>query len=169
MSLAKTPAELGLPDKFGEFRSQQLMALERISRSDKKVILLQAPTGSGKTLIMAALGRHLDTQVLYTCHTKQLQGQVVGDFPYAVELKGRANYHCLKGGYTCNECTSEMGSKSTRLCKDCKYQFCKLKMQGEEVDKCPCASECPYGLQKKAAKQADLAVLNMAYFLNEAN
>ena len=117
MSLAKTPAELGLPDKFGEFRSQQLMALERISRSDKKVILLQAPTGSGKTLIMAALGRHLDTQVLYTCHTKQLQGQVMQDFPYAVELKGRANYFCLKSGYTCNECTNERGS-SSRLSSD---------------------------------------------------
>ncbi|MBA7551852.1 hypothetical protein ES705_44402 [subsurface metagenome] len=100
MSLAMTPAELGLPEKFGEFRSQQLVALERIARTDKKVILLQAPTGSGKTLIMAAMGKHLDTQVLYTSHTKQLQGQVVDDFPNAVELKGRANYFCLKGGYT---------------------------------------------------------------------
>ena len=164
-----SPEDLGLPEKFSEFRPQQLMALERIARTDKKVILLQAPTGSGKTLIMAAMGRHLDTQVLYTCHTKQLQGQVIDDFPYAVELKGRANYFCLKGGYTCNECTSERGSSSRRLCNDCKYQFCDFKTSGKEMDKCPCSSDCPYSLQKRRAKEADLAVLNMAYFLNEAN
>ena len=146
---ALSPEDLGLPEKFSDFRPAQVDALERISRSDKKVILLQAPTGSGKTLVMAAMGKHLDTQVLYTCHTKQLQGQVVGDFPYAVELKGRANYFCLKGGYTCNECTSERGSSSRRLCGDCKYQFCDFKLRGEKVDKCPCASECPYGLQKR--------------------
>ena len=48
-----------------------------IRRSKKKVVLLQGATGSGKTLIMAAMGKYLDTQVLYTSHTKQLQGQVV--------------------------------------------------------------------------------------------
>ena len=164
-----SPEDLGLPEKFREFRPAQVDALERVSRSDKKVILLQAPTGSGKTLIMAAMGKYLDTQVLYTCHTKQLQGQVVDDFPNAVELKGRANYFCLKGGYTCNECTNERGSSSRRLCRDCNYQFCDFKVRGEKVDRCPCQSECPYGLQKRATKQADLAVLNMAYFLNESN
>ena len=166
---ALSPGALGLPEKFTDFRPAQVDALERISRSDKKVILLQAPTGSGKTLIMAAMGKHLDTQVLYTCHTKQLQGQVVDDFPNAVELKGRANYFCLKGGYTCNECTSERGSSSRRLCGDCKYQFCDFKTSGKEMEKCPCSSDCPYGIQKRRAKEADLAVLNMAYFLNEAN
>ncbi|NVM21737.1 MAG: DEAD/DEAH box helicase family protein [Desulfobacterales bacterium] len=164
-----SPEDLGLPEKFGEFRPVQVDALERIAESDKNIILLQAPTGSGKTLIMAAMGKYLGTQVLYTCHTKQLQGQVVGDFPYAVELKGRANYHCLKGGYTCDECTNERGSKSKRLCEDCTYRFCGFKMRGEEVDNCPCQSRCPYRLQKRRAKEADLAMLNMAYFLNEFN
>lgn len=65
-----SPEDLGLPQKFSDFRPAQVDALERISQSDKKVILLQAPTGSGKTLIMAAMGKYLDTQVLYTCHTK---------------------------------------------------------------------------------------------------
>lgn len=49
MTFALTPAELGLPEKFGEFRPQQLEAIERIANSDKKVILCQAPTGTGKT------------------------------------------------------------------------------------------------------------------------
>lgn len=47
-----SPEVLGLPEKFSDFRPAQIDALERISQSDKKVILLQAPTGSGKTLIM---------------------------------------------------------------------------------------------------------------------
>ena len=99
MSIEKSTNDLGLPEKFTEFRTHQILALERIEASKKKVVLLEAPTGSGKTLIMAALGKYLGEQVCYTCHTKQLQSQVVNDFPYAVELKGRANYSCLKGGY----------------------------------------------------------------------
>lgn len=163
-----TPAELGLPERFGEFRPQQLMALERIAKSDKKVILLQGPTGTGKTLLVAALGKRLEEHVLYTAHTKQLQSQVVADFPYAVELKGRSNYFCLKGKVTCQECTKDWGNKKPKACKACDYN-CPARPPAEDVDTCPCARACPYLIQKARAKRADLAVLNTAFFLTEAN
>lgn len=165
-----TPDMLDLPGQFREFRPQQLAALDQICRSDKKVVLLQAPTGSGKTLIMAALGRILGTQILYTCNTKQLQKQVVDDFPYAVELKGRSNYPCLKNpkDYTCNECTKEKGT--SLLCKTCNYSDCIYKFNSNKVlDSCPCPEACPYLVRKAFAKRSELAVLNNAFFLGEAN
>jgi len=62
----------------------------------------------------------------------------------------------------------EMRSKARRLHSE-HHQYCDFKLRGEKVDKCPCSSGCPYAIQKRRAKEADLAVLNMAYFLNEAN
>ena len=50
MSIDLTPASLGLPEQFAEFRSEQLTALERITASDARVILLQAPAGRAKSV-----------------------------------------------------------------------------------------------------------------------
>jgi len=50
-----TPASLGLPAKFSEFRPAQLQALERIRNNKKRFILLQAPTGchqAGQGILM---------------------------------------------------------------------------------------------------------------------
>lgn len=175
MTLDLKPADLKLPPKFTEFRPHQLIALEQIARSKKKVIMCQAPTGSGKTLIMTAMGKLLNTRMVYTCHTKQLQGQVVNDFPSAVELKGRANYPCLKGfKLTCNECTVERGNRKRSNCDKCEYTACYARpgegaLRSPEIGECPCKQFCPYLIQKRAAALSDLAILNMPFFLNESN
>jgi len=164
-----SPAELGLPKKFKEFRSQQSAAIERIAQSDKKVILLQSPTGSGKTGIMAGLGKYLKKRIVYACHTKQLQSQVVSDFPYAVELKGRANYPCVRGGkFTCAECTRKGGSSKAR-CEDCKYQDCDERFPKGTHKTCPCKPDCPFEIQKAEAEAAEMAILNTPLYLNEIN
>jgi Rad3-related DNA helicase len=165
-----TPADLGLPEKFKSFRSFQVETIGRIAQSEKKVILCQAPTGSGKTVLMAALAKYLNTRVLYTCFTKQLQRQVVDDFPYAVELKGRANYPCLKfNNLTANECTVKKGNTNSELCKVCRYEGCTDRGARRKVKECSCKGVCPYLQQKSLAKSASLAVLNTPFFLHEAN
>lgn len=170
-----TPADLGLPTKFKDFRPHQVEALERILASKKKVVLVQAPTGIGKTVIMAALAKCLKKPMLYTCLTKQLQGQVVADFPYAVELKGRSNYRCLKHprdfpNVTAQECTVEVGNSSRRACRACDYfKDCTAATFDEPVGQCSCATRCPYMVQKHLAMEAELAVLNTPFFLAEAN
>jgi ATP-dependent DNA helicase DinG len=165
-----TPADLGLPEKFKSFRPYQVETIERITQSEKKVILCQAPTGSGKTVLMAALARYVKTHVLYTCYTKQLQLQVVDDFPYAVELKGRANYPCLKfSNLTANECTVKKGNTNPELCRVCRYEDCAARDKSYEVKECHCKDNCPYLQQKSRAILAELAVLNTPFFLNEAN
>lgn len=163
------PKDLGLPPKFEDFRAEQWSAIEEVAASTARVVLLQAPTGVGKTVVMAALQKYLQSRMLYTCHTKQLQSQVVNDFPYAIELKGRSNYSCAKdpGSFpklSANECTVEH-----RNCILCQYTECRLRDKENTDGDCPCISNCAYREQKKLAKNSDLVILNTAYFLAEAN
>jgi Rad3-related DNA helicase len=150
-----------LPGWVEEFRPHQWTAVgETVAhfRSGKKVVLLDGPTGSGKTLIAELVRREMNVKGIYTCTTKTLQDQVLTDFPYAKVLKGRANYPTLdrpdlfRAAYdqrvTCDDCT---------------------KAPGEQCAWCWDHDACPYEAAKQAAVYADLAVLNTAYLLAEAN
>jgi len=163
-----SPRELGLPAKFTEFRPVQIEALEKILASPKRWILLQAPTGTGKTLIAAALQKLTRKPMLYTCVTKDLQDQFCKDFPYAVELKGRDNYKTAF--YPKISCALCMKSKKSPRCKWCCPPDCYWEAPCERGSKdYECLRECPYEVQKARALAAPLAVLNTAIFLNEAN
>ncbi len=145
-----TPKDLELPEKFTSFRPGQLEIATKIAVSKKYAYLLDAPTGVGKSLIAAAVQKLLGKQVVYVCTTKQLQDQLLKDFPYARTLKGRNNYPCAK------------------------YPKMFPRVSAAECTKTPahpCAQEgeCAYMIAKRAALSSPLAVLNTAYFLTEAN
>jgi len=145
-----TPADLSLPEKFGSWRPGQLQTAAKIAASQKYAFLLDAPTGSGKSLIAAAVQRILGKSVVYCATTKQLQDQLLHDFPYARTLKGRNNYPCLKyekmfPRVSAEDCTHSKDN-------ECKYH-----------------NKCPYMRAKREALAAPLAVLNIAYFLSEVN
>jgi len=162
-----TPKDLGLPEKFKEWRRGQFEAAKQIAESSKRFFFLQAPTGSGKSLIGATVQRLKRERMLYIVHTKQLEAQIKTDFPYAEVLMGRENYPCLKGeGITALECTKK---PERRRCERCSYQswFCQSAV--ERGLNCPCVDECLYLLQKKKVLASEFAVLNMALFLTEAN
>lgn len=144
------PSDLGLPAKFTEFRMRQLETAAKINASSKYAYLLDAPTGIGKSLIAATVQRLLKKNICYVCTTKQLQDQLIHDFPYAKTVKGRSNYVCLKypkmfPGVSAEECNHT------------------------EQKPCPEHNSCPYIMAKRAARGAPIAVLNTAYYLNEVN
>lgn len=145
-----TPADLGLPEKFTSWRPGQLETAAKIAATDKYAFLLDAPTGSGKSLIAAAAQKISDKNVVYLCTTKQLQDQLLHDFPYAKTIKGRVNYRCLKFPRMYPKVTAET----------CIHT---------EDNPCEHISSCPYIVAKRAALGAPLAVLNTAYFMTEAN
>lgn len=145
-----TPADLALPEKFTSWRPGQLETAAKVAGSDKYAFLLDAPTGSGKSLIAAAVQRLAEKNVAYLCTTKQLQDQLLHDFPYARTLKGRSNYRCLK---------------YPRMFPSVTAEFCSHT----EDRPCEHYSDCPYVVAKRMALRAPLAVLNTAYFLAEAN
>src|ERR1035437_3888068 len=90
------PADLDLPIKFKSYRENQFEISAKIAASEHYAYMLDAPTGSGKSLIAATVQRLLNKNILYIATTKQLQDQLIDDFPYAKVLKGRSNYPCLK-------------------------------------------------------------------------
>jgi len=144
------PGDLSLPKKFASWRPNQLQLAAKIAASSKYGYLLDSPTGTGKSLIAAAAQRLLKKNTIYLCTTKQLQDQILRDFPYAETLKGRSNYVCLKYPKLFPRISAE----------DCTHS---------EAHECDRRGSCPYILAKLRAIRAPLAVLNTSYFLSEAN
>ena len=163
-----------------EFRPHQVQAVEEIVeafKSGREVVFLDAPTGSGKTLIGEMVRRRLGVKALYVCSTKSLQDQALRDFPYAVVLKGRANYPTAdhpdlfddldawgNRTLTAAECTKRMADLPA--CNGCPPNVKGTRMH---CDWCHPTNACPYQVAKSDALGADLAVLNTSYLLAEAN
>lgn len=150
-----------LPDQFETFRPHQIVAVEEILghfADGKRVVFLDAPTGSGKTLIGEMTRRLMGArQTLYVCNNKALQDQFVGDFGYASLLKGRANYPTLDNPaafpeVSCADCNREMGADGAMSC-----------------DECWAVEACPYLKARGTAEISELAVLNTAYLLTVTN
>ncbi len=150
------------PDWVRGFRPHQVAAVEEIMDGyarGKKVMVLDAPVGSGKTLIAEMVRRRLavegldgaDGSMLYVAHSRGLQAQFLADFPAAKVLMGKANYPTRDGPawVNCGDCTATRGG--TAVCKWC-------------AD----AGRCPYKVAKQQAKAARIAVVNTAYMLAEA-
>lgn len=160
------PLLADLPDWFSGYRDHQRIAIREILTAYEegaKCVVLDAPTGSGKTLIGETVRRLLhgagvSRQTSYICSSKALQDQFLRDYPYAKVLKGRSNYatelyperFCGKDPLSCADCTKSPGnSDSCMWCSD--------------------TATCPYEQAKSGALRANLAVLNTSYFLSECN
>ncbi len=147
----KIDPSLGLPDYYTEWRDEQYSALQAITNSNKPFFLADFPTGVGKSLIGVGAQRMLKQNMIYLCGTKQLQDQILRDFPdIAVSLKGKGNYPCARRydefpEISCEDCTKSHPAS------------------------CDNFNDCEYYQQKIKAASSPLVVLNNAYFLNEAN
>ena len=124
------------------FRTNQPDAIKYALESNKKYTVINAPTGAGKSLIGAVIGKQMDSAT-YLVHSKALQEQIVGDFPYPefALLMGRNNYDCIESDNTCDNCP-------------------KTK---------PKCGDCPYLTQKSLVLKNPLKILNYTYFLFESN
>lgn len=139
-------------------QQQAIASIEDAYARGAQAVVLSAPTGTGKTVIAELTRRRLGSQAVYAATTKTLQAQVLADFDYARVLQGRDNYP--------TELAPERFDDDTwRLsCADCTWTSAKPSCQW-----CSSKAACPYEVAKADALDADLAVLNTAYFLTEAN
>jgi len=126
-----------------KLRKVQQIGIEFALESEKKIIAIEAPTGTGKTGIGAVLCSEFDYGI-YVVHSKSLQEQLHYDFPEIPVLKGRNNYKC---GYdptiNANECNPTQDA--------------------------PCNSMCEYKRQKDLCLESDIKCLNYPYILTELN
>jgi Rad3-related DNA helicase len=119
---------------FKEARHNQLELIEKILTAfdnDKKYIILEAGTGTGKSAIAATLGQILQPAYILTM-TKQLQRQYADEFGYP-QVKGRNNFSCLDSG-SLNKC--DQGT-------------CQTIRTGQEFS-------CPYGIKIEKSNQKDI-------------
>lgn len=148
-----------LPEKFTSFRPAQLKAIEEIVghfEAGKKIVVLSAPTGSGKTLCAEVSRRLTNSRSLYLCVDRGLQDQIARDFEYAKILKGRSNYPTLDFPDRFNAPYDPLSAADCNKTKNvCSW--------------CSDTAACPYAIAKRGALAAPLACLNTAYFLLESN
>jgi len=155
--LPASPRQLGLP--FARWRPLQREALSWLLSRREPYLFLEAPTGAGKSLLGVAFARLKGARLLYVVHTRQLQEQLARDFPAAV-IMGRANYPTANASHlACDACELRPGR---RHCPHC----CSPGCQGE-TPHCDAAARCPYLRARREAEQADMAVTNTAYLLQD--
>lgn len=134
---------------FPAFRQYQKETIEKIEShisSGVKNIILEMPTGSGKSAIAVSAGLWSHNSYVLTSQ-KILQDQYVRDFTESFDvavMKGRGNYECtfLGSPANCDECY-EPARKTCYLSGSCLYKNAKDRAIGAQV-----------------------ALMNYAYFLN---
>jgi Rad3-related DNA helicase len=148
------PGKEPLPAWVSELRAHQWDAINEtveLLQTNCDVVFIDAPTGSGKTLIGEVTRRMVAPtgKTMYVCSSLALQDQFLADFDYAAVLKGRSNYTPTSApdGVNCGDC-----NKQNNMCSWC-----------------PDVTDCEYETAKRNAFASDLAVVNTAYLLNEIN
>lgn len=182
------PYDHPLPAKFTEFRLAQWRGIVEIVEAlddGVKVVIVDAPTGAGKSLIGAAVPQILGKPFVYCGTTKSLQEQIAREFPYAKVLKGKTNYPTVDTpDMTADDC--DMERKTLPACPTCPgYENTwgggagggvgsgvggtGKQKQGRHCSHCHPVSNCPYRVAKQEAASARMSVLNIAYFLSSTN
>ena len=118
----------------------------KILESNKRFVMLSAPTGQGKSLICAMVAHKSAPIINYVCSDKALQEQLLSDFPDGVVLKGRGNYECnLFPHLNADSCAGK----------------CSEYKEGD--------IKCNYYDQKEKLLAARFRILNTHYLLYEMN
>lgn len=157
------PDRIVVPDTLGAllpgfdgWRTHQRETVQAVidafTQEGVETVLLDAPTGSGKTPIGAAVTKMLpsneydEARALYLSHTIMLQEQQLRTLPEAVTVTGRRNHACLKTPFLAGEpITAEEA--------DCPCEFARPGNEGG----------CSYYAQWFKALEAPDAVLNYAF------
>lgn len=156
----RSPRALGL--RYESWRPWQREALLEALSLPQRYIILEAPTGSGKSLIGVALGKAAETRQLYMVRTRHLQEQLKRDFPDAQVIMGRGNYSTAnRPELTCEVCELKPGRRHCPYCCSPRHGC-----QGDSLW-CDAPSRCAYTRARERALNAELVVTNIAYFLRD--
>jgi Rad3-related DNA helicase len=150
---------------FPTLREKQSSVLKEIApafASGYKYIVLEAPTGFGKSPVAIAVA--LTTGTSYICtSTKDLQAQYARDFPFLKVAKGKNNFICAvkddfirNGTYKCGLCTSSGVNKCYHTTAD--YGPC---MSNESFEGRGCKYRTflrDYKVKKKGMKEEEVFI-----------
>ena len=136
---------------FNNPRAGQKELIEKIIsayESGKKYVILNAPTGTGKSVIGYTIAKYFESAYVLTSQ-KVLQEQYYNDLSIPLVL-GRNNYTCQKN----SALTCEMGECFRNFKK-----MCKKTVNGKSV------IACPYLVARDNCLMSPFSNLNYSYFL----
>lgn len=125
-----------------DFRKHQYETYEWIRRQSAHHLLLEAPTGSGKTVWPTMLGH--DGKTVALVHTKSLEQQY-SEYG-AFDLYGRSNYPCVHPDHRAKNVSQ------------CPYKYMGMK-------KCAYYTECEYIVARSGFHSAQYSTTNYAYWI----
>ncbi len=132
---------------YAAYRPGQREALDAARSAyarGKRFVVIEAPTGAGKSGIAVTLAREAKQAYILTAQ-KILQDQYIRDFPDLAVVKGRSNYPCLVMDTHAGAAPCLAGKKF------------------------PACDDCTYLIAKDDALHASIATLNYPYFMGEIN
>lgn len=152
---------------YAEMREQQKIAIEFIIKAfedGKRFVVLQAPTGTGKSLIGLTIARYLNkymqSSAAYLLTTQKiLQDQYERDFGQRSlkmlrSIKSSSNYKCdIYRDQTCGESRRALAALGETIEGTEFYNHCKF--------------QCNYAREKRAFLSCAVGVTNFSYFLAE--
>ena len=154
-----SPKELGL--KPETWRDGQWEAIEEIVDAEQSVVVLDAPTGSGKTVLALGVAGILGRTFINT-HTKSLQDQYMEEANgHAESIKGRANYPCILANDD-GTMASILGITDYNGAVFADDAPCSIGYV------CPSNSHCPYFVAKRRALASSTSIHNYSYWIPES-
>ena len=127
-------------------RPYQRETIEKIAgyfESGKKLVMLNAPTGFGKTACNWSIAMGCES-AYYVTGNLSLQDQIIKDeYPEVADIRGRSNYKCSMIDANCSE------------------GLCQLKK------KFKCEEVCSYKSAKQEALESRIMLSNLMYFILE--
>lgn len=155
--------QVEIPDKLGDLGitppdwnwiGAQKDLAHQIANSPKKIIMLEAECGTGKSVIPIAAAASAGKEATVLIRTVHLQEQYLRDIKGLTMLTGRARYTCDITGGSAEWAPCVVGVR------------CSLKGQWRR-GKPLTTPDCSYFRQKATAALAQFRVLNYAYWLRE--
>jgi len=147
--LAENPRTYGL-DSDSWWPNQQSMIEPAIDLEPGRTLIIEAPTGTGKSFAPATVS-YFRPGTTVLCSTRDLQAQYRDSFPDFAVVWGQEHYPCLLEKKI-EEYGRAYGEQPTRA--DCMFR---------KPGQCPRYDECPYESAKRRALTARAKVLNYAY------
>jgi Rad3-related DNA helicase len=140
------------------WREGQYDLFERIAASTKKIVLVQAETGIGKSLPPLACLKHLGKRGIVLVQTKQLERQYLRDFDSMIMMQGRGNFTCEITGNAADQLAP---------CQIGKHRCEHMGVWETAADHPTVWPTCSYFLRKYQAREAQISIHNYAYWMAE--
>lgn len=162
-----------IPDG-GEMRDEFrkiLLDIETQIRENKKFIIVNAPTGIGKSWIAATIGLWLKNATIIT-QQKSLQNQYHRDFQFMKLIKGKSNFPCLQTDGI-KTCVDGICDDCEFLCSENDFVVSNTGTKNEQIIISPNSkffnSEkeiCKYWEQRKRGELSSFSVYNSQGYLS---